>query len=195
LPYICLVLFASTFHRTAIIALPLFWLASDKLKWTRILFIIIATVITITSLSLFVDLASRYVSEVYWKYAEVGEGGGEVWVSFFVGQGILLYWLGSKIPDPDGRYARIMNIYLIGLVPSLASTLSSVDPSGILRLHLYFSPMSILLWPMIFQRLKNLAMRRVLYASFIIVTLAFFILTTITFSHLVPYRLNPILWP
>jgi len=101
-----------------------------------------------------------------------------------------LYLFKSVVPDPDSRYARLLNIYLLGLVPALASTLSSVDPSGLLRLHLYFSPMAILLWPMVFQQFGITATRVLLALGFLAITLSFFVMTTSTFSHLVPYRLN-----
>lgn len=189
-PYIGLVLLATSFHRTALIALPLYWMASREVRWTRLLGLGVATAAAVGFLGVFVPLAAELLSDKYAQYAEVGEGGGEVWVTFFVGQGALLYGLKNYVPDPDGRYARLLNIYLVGLVPSLASTLSSVDPSGLLRLHLYFSPVSILLWPMVFQSIKTPFERTLLSMGFLMITFAFFVLTTSTFSKLSPYYLN-----
>src|SRR5690606_4484492 len=93
-------------------------------------------------------------------------------------------------PDADDRYSRLLNIYLAGLVPALASTISSVDPSGLLRLHMYFSSVAILLWPMAFRQFRTPTLRIVLAACVATVTLIFFVLTTSTFSDLIPYRLS-----
>jgi hypothetical protein len=194
-PYIALVAVATTFHRTAILALPLYWIAPPRLRWQRLIVLGLATAVVIAFLSVFVGLAAELLSDKYARYAEAGEGGGEVWAAFFVCQGAALYLFKSKVVDTDGRYARLLNIYLIGLVPVVASTLSSVDPSGVLRLHLYFSPIAVLLWPMVFQQFGTTIQRGVLAIGFFAVTLTFFILTTLTFSHLVPYGINPRVFP
>ncbi|MBJ6984218.1 EpsG family protein [Luteimonas sp. MC1750] len=189
-PYIALIAVAATFHRTALIALPLYWLASPQVGWRRLSGIGVATAATVAFLGVFVGLAAELLSDRYARYADAGEGGGEVWVAYLVGQGAMLYWFKSIVPDRNGWYARLLNIYLVGLVPAVASTLSSVDPSGILRLHLYFSPVAILLWPMVFERLGTTPLRGLLALGFGGVTFAFFFLTTSTFSGLAPYRLN-----
>lgn len=188
--YIFLVAVAATFHRSALVTLPLYWLASPHVRWQRLVALGAATVGMMAFLGAFVGLAADLISDKYARYAEASEGGGEVWVAFFVSQGALLYIFKFIVQDPDRRYARLLNIYLLGLVPAIASTLSSVDPSGLLRLHLYFTPMAILLWPMVFEQLGATAARGLLAMGFAAVTLLFFILTTSNFSGLVPYRLN-----
>lgn len=194
-PYVALVGVAATFHRTALIALPLYWLAAPQVNWRRLLAVAGATVVVVSFLGVFVDLASRLLSDKFESYAEVGAGGGEVWVAFLVGQGAALYHFKRLVPDPDGWYARLLNIYLIGLVPALASTISGVNPSGVLRLHMYFSPMAILMWPMVFRQFGVTPLRAILSIGFLAVTLGFFVLTTSTFSNLTPYRANAELIP
>ncbi|WNL42931.1 EpsG family protein [Halomonas sp. PAMB 3264] len=189
-PYIALVAFAALFHRTALIALPLYWLATTQVRWQRLAILGFTTVIAVAFLSVFVGLASELLSDRFSTYAEAGEGGGEVTVAFLFGQGVMLYIFKRYVPDPNGWYARLLNIYLIGLVPTLASTLSSVNPSGVLRLHLYFSSMSILLWPMVFQQLGTTTTRILLAMGFLCVTAMYFVLTTSTFSNLSPYSFN-----
>lgn len=189
-PYLAFVAVAATFHRTALIALPLYWIATPHVRWQRLAVLGVATAVTVAFLGIFVGLAADLLSDRYARYGEAGEGGGEVWVTYLVGQGALLYWFKRVVPDTDGRYARLLNVYLVGLVPAVASTVASVDPSGLLRLHLYFSSTAIVLWPMVFQQFGTTALRGLLAIAFVAVTLAFFILTTSTFSGLAPYRLN-----
>lgn len=189
-PYVALVVVATAFHRTAWIALPLYWAAAPQVNWRRLVALAGATVVVVAFLGVFVDLATTLLSDKFGAYAEAGEGGGEVWVAFLLGQGALLYYFKRIVPDPNGWYGRLLNIYLIGLVPSLASTLAGVNPSGVLRLHLYFSSTAILLWPMVFRQFGMTPLRAILSLGFLSVTLAFFVLTTSTFSGLTPYRLN-----
>lgn len=189
-PYLALVVLAAFFHRTALIALPLFWVASPQVRLRRLVALGVATVLLLVFLRVFVDLAASVLSERYAYYADIGDGGGELWVAFLVGQGFLLYYFKSVIPSSNTWYARLLNIYLIGLVPALASTISGVDPSGVLRLHFYFSSTAILLWPMVFRQFGGTPFRGILSVGFLAVTLGFFVLTTSAFSDLTPYRFN-----
>ncbi|MEN1972614.1 EpsG family protein [Luteimonas sp. MJ204] len=190
-PYVVLVAVAATFHQTALIALPLYWVAQPRVTWRNLIAVAGVTTLLVAFLGVFVGLAAELFNDKYASYAEVGEGGGEVWVTYLVGQGALLYCFKRLVPDENGWYGRLLNIYLIGLVPALASTLSGVNPSGVLRLHLYFSPTAILLWPMVFRQFGLTPLRGIVSVGFFAVTLVFFVLTTSTFSGLTPYRVNP----
>lgn len=189
-PYIFLIFVAFFFHRTALIALPLYWLAAPHITIKRILILAFATILSVAFLSVFVNLATELLSDQFASYAEVGEGGGELWVAFLVCQGVLLYIFKRFVPDSNTWYPRLLNIYLIGLVPALTSTLSGVNPSGVLRLHLYFSSTAIILWPMIFQYIRAPRLRILLGMGLIVVTSLFFIMTKTTFSNMTPYKLN-----
>jgi hypothetical protein len=190
IPYFLTVVVAALFHHSALIALPLYYLASSRMDLSRLLLIAAALVASIGFLQLFVQLAAQLLSDKYSAYAQQHEGGGEVFAAFLLCQGILFFTLKRKIRDPEGHYIRLLNIYLIGLVPVLASTVSSVNPSGLLRLHLYFSPVAILMWPMIFLRMGSSAERGFITTMFLGLMILFFVLTTATFSNLTPYRFN-----
>lgn len=190
IPYVLTVAVAATFHQTAWIALVLYPLASQRVDWRRLVALGAATVVLVAFLQVFVGLAADLLDDKFAAYAEEGEGGGQVWVAFLVCQGAMLYLFKDKVRDPEGHYGRLLNIYLIGLVPALASTLSGVNPSGLLRLHLYFSSVAILLWPMVFLQFRATPLRGLLALGFACVTMLFFMLTTSTFSGLTPYRMN-----
>lgn len=190
IPYVLTVGIAALFHQTALIALVLYPLASARVDWRRLVMIVATTVVLVVFLQVFVNLAALLVDDKFAAYAEAGEGGGQVWVAFLVCQGAMLYLFKGVARDPDGHYGRLLNIYLIGLVPALASTLTGVNPSGVLRLHLYFSSVAIIMWPMVFRHFGTSPLRGLISLGFLAVTLAFFILTTSTFSNLTPYRLN-----
>ncbi|WP_084227654.1 EpsG family protein [Lysobacter sp. A03] len=184
--YFTLVALGATFHQTALIAAPLYYLASDRAGWKRVLALALATVIVVLFLQVFVGFAASVLDDKYAAYAEQGEGGGQIWVIFLVCQGVMLYMFKTAVRDPN--YVRLLNIYLIGLVLALASTISSVNPSGLLRLHLYFSSTAIVMWPMVFGQFRNTPLRGVMALGFLAVTISFYVLTTSAFSNLVPYR-------
>ena len=190
IPYLLTVGIATLFHRTAWIALVLYPLASRRVDWRRPALLAAATVVLVVFLQVFVGLAVALLDDKFAAYAVEGEGGGQVLVAFLLGQGVMLYMFKDKVHDPAGHYGRLLNIYLIGLVPALASTVSGVDPSGLLRLHLYFSSVAILLWPMVFLQFRSTELRGLVAFAFICLTLLFFLLTISTFSGLVPYLLN-----
>ena len=82
--------------------------------------------------------------------------GAVIWVTSAY---LLAYSVPMLIAGRMGDRFGPRNIYLIGLVPALASTLSGVNPSGLLRLHLYFSSVAILMWPMVFLQLRSVSVR------------------------------------
>lgn len=191
IPYALMVCVAGLFHQTAWIALVLYPLASARVNWHRLVLLGAGTVMLVVFLQVFIGFASVVLDEKFTAYAVEGEGGGQVWVAFLLGQGAMLYLFKDKVYDPEGYYGRLLNIYLIGLVPALASTLSGVNPSGVLRLHLYFSSVAVLLWPMVFLQLRSMKSRGLFAFLFIGVTLLFYSLTTQAFSALAPYKINP----
>src|SRR5690606_23390964 len=142
------------------------------------------------TLSSFAQLAAILIDEKYAVYGQPEEGGGKVQVAFLLGQALLLLYFKKQVGHKNIVYGRLLNMYLIGLVPALASVISSVNPSGVLRLTIYFSHTSILLWPMVFMSFRRIENRALVVVSFFIIAVAYFVLTTSTFSKLTPYQLN-----
>lgn len=190
-PYFLLVGLAALFHHTALVAVPLYFLAVPRTGWRQLAAVAFGAVVMVVFLTTFVQVAALLLDDKYAAYAVEGEGGGRVMVAFLVSQGLILFFLKKGVRDPDGHYQRLLNIYLIGLVPAVAATISSVHPSGLLRLATYFSHVAILLWPMVFVGIKNTSRRGLMSLAFLVTTLAFFVLTTSSFSNLLPYKVNP----
>lgn len=190
-PYFFTIAFAVLFHKTALVALPLYFLAAPRISAVRLGLLAAAAAVLMVFLRALVGLAAGLLDDKFAGYAEAGEGGGTVMLTFLLGQGAVLLFM-KRLVRPDQRelYCRLLNIYLIGLVIAVAAVMSSVNPSGLLRLHIYFSPMAILLWPIVFQQFANTSMRGLVALGFLIVTVGFFALTTTTFSNLTPYRIN-----
>lgn len=188
--YFLLIALAFTFHNTALIAAPLYFLAVPRVGWKQLAIVTVVTVVTIVFLAVFVQLAADLLNDRYAEYAVASEGGGKVMATFIVAQGAGLFLLRKKVVDLNGNYARLLNIYLLGIVPVIASVVSGVNPSGLLRLHPYFAYTSILLWPMFFQRIKNNNYKLILSFVFLLFFIIFYYMTTSGFSNLAPYRIN-----
>lgn len=190
LPYFLTVGVAALFHHTALVTFPLYYLASPRLGLSRLALLTGLTVGLIAFLQVFVQLATDLVSDKYASYADQGRGGGEVFGSFLGIQGLVFVWLKGKLGAEQERFTMLLNLYLIGLVPVVASVVSNVNPSGILRFHLYFSPVAMLLWPMVFREIREPIVRTYLGFVFLMFMTSFFIMTTTSFSKLTPYRVN-----
>ena len=190
IPYFLTIAFAALFHKTALVALPLYFIAASRVGWRELFLVVSGAVMLSVNLSSFTRLAGTLIDEKFAVYGQAGEGGGEVMVAFLLGQALLLLYFKKQVGDNNIFYGRLLNIYLIGLVPALASVIGSVNPSGVLRLTTYFSHTSILLWPMVFISFRRFENRAIVTSSFFIIAVAYFILTTSTFSELTPYQLN-----
>ena len=190
-PYFLMVGFATLFHKTAFVALPLYFLAAPRVSALRLGLLAAAAVVLVVFLRVFVGFVADFLDDKYAAYAEAGEGGGTVMLAFLLVQGaVLLVLKGTIRQDQRALYCRLLNIYLIGLVIAVAAVVSNVNPSGLLRLHVYFSSMAILLWPIVFQQFSTTALRGLVAVGFLVVTVAFFAMTTSAFSNLAPYRIN-----
>lgn len=193
--YLVLIGLATLFHKSALVAIPLYFLARPRFGWREILLILFGVVLISEFLPAAVQIAENFIDARYASYGEEEEGGGRVQAAFLLAQGVLLLLLKKQVNDQSGSYERLLNIYLIGLIPALASIISGVNPSGVLRLTNYFSHTAILLWPMVFLSFRRVETKAIALSSFMLVALVYFVLTTFHFSDLTPYRINSeLLW-
>lgn len=188
-PYAISVVFASFFHFTALVALPLYYIASAKLRLSRVFSILGVSIILGALVNSYLGPLFQLVDPRFASYAISGEGGGAVMVAFLMVQAMILISLRRIIRYDKSKYNALLNIYLVSLVPALVSTVASLNPSGVLRLHLYFSNMSIILWPMILEQVGKRE-RGFFAIIFVFITLLFFIITTTSYSDLTPYMIN-----
>lgn len=187
--YFFMILFAASFHQTAIVAAPLYFLTTASLSWRYLAWIVVATLIMTVGLTSLVQLSATLLNDSYSAYAEEHVGGGEVTVLFLFTQAVFLYLLKPMNNENESYYSRLLSIYLIGLVPALASVLTSVNPSGVLRLQAYFSHVAILLWPLAISQIKNANLRSHAAGGLVLFMLTYFYMSTSTFSRLTPYRM------
>lgn len=190
IPYAVCIFVAMLFHKTAIIALPIYFLASPEIRLRRIIGLLASVVVFTLFIRIFVGFASEFLDDRYVAYAVHSQSGGVIDILVLFLEIIILFLLRHRIKKNIVEYNMLLNIYLISLVPSFVTLFAGVDPSGLLRLSRYFSGVEMLLWPIVFYEIKKTKQTMLIGFSFLIVSLAYFTMTTSTWSNLTPYAVT-----
>lgn len=188
--YLGYILLACFFHKTAIIMVPVYFIFN---KYNTLKSNILYGIIGITgflSLQAIVDLGTELDAR-YATYADAGEGGGNYIIAFSCLLTLFFLAFKKKVHVHRGQYNLFLNMLIFGTVLSLTSFVARINPSGILRLALYFNVSIIFLWAIVFENITNRGNKMIVSFVFFVGYLAFFQLTTEKFSNLVPYTFNP----
>lgn len=185
--YVLIVLLASLFHKTAIVALPLYFFFNLKYSWKTIVIVLIGSILVSaflpTLLSYGTSIDSRYAI-----YQDSGDG-GELLTLFYVILS-LFFICARAIVSSDGKnvYDVYLNMLLCG---STIYTVVILSDSYIelTRFAAYFQIASIFLWPELFNSNKKVVSVAFMYIC-IICHLCFFALYLSQMAGLVPYKMN-----
>lgn len=192
--YISSILLGFLFHKSIIICLPLYFIFKGDVKPRKIVFIIFVFIIFIIFFQNIINIASSIDSR-YSTYGDEQKTHGGVVVSAF---NILLFcWflicrLTNKKVLTTRTFDILLSLYLLGTLVSILSILLKIDPSGFLRMSIYFIQMNIFLLPMTIMSFRDDNTRYIITFTAVILMGLYFYLTTATFSHLTPYRFNPV---
>lgn len=189
--YLAYVLLAVLFHKTALVMIPVYFLLSrDNTLKMNILYGFIG-VASALSLQRIVEIGAQFDMR-YKAFGMATEGGGFYVTGFICILALFFLLIKNKITINRDHYNIFLNMFIFGAIISLISALLRLDPSGIMRLSLYFNVGAIFLWPIVYKNINNKLMKIFFnYSLFSFYTL-YFILTTQRFSNLVPYIFNPI---
>lgn len=186
LKYLLFVFFASFFHISAWVMLPFYFLvhANFKLQYK---------VLSSFLFSLFVSgLLISYLAQDnirYEAYTEVSDSaGGYIMLLFYLFFAIVIYFLGRRERLVNNEYKVFEQIYLCGLFFVIPITFLGTSASGPQRVLNYFIPMLVFLIPFIVSKLKYNFVKFIFYFCLVI----FFYVTTMRFSSLTPYLINPV---
>lgn len=191
--YCTLISLAALFHKSALILIPIYFLLqkSGSIK-THLIYIFLGIIG-----ALYLQEGTDYISQLdhrYHYYGTSGTGGGYLMGAFTCILVVLFYFCKSFVHIHRENYLLFMNMFIFGAIISVISIIFRLNPSGILRLTLYFNMSAIFLWPIIFKNIKNRRGRYLFGYSFFVGYLIFFVLTTQKFSNLTPYHFNPVLY-
>lgn len=183
------------FHKSIIICLPIYYLLSGEIKPRKVVTILFLFLVLLIFFQTFIDIASD-IDARYSSYGEKQEKRGGLVVSAFnillLGWFVLCRQLNSHILATK-TFDRLLTLYLLGTLISILSMVLGVDPSGFLRMSIYFVQMNIFLLPMTILSFRDDTTRYIVTLAAMTFMMLYFALTTSTFSHLTPYKFNPIL--
>jgi hypothetical protein len=195
LRYITSILIGFLFHKSIIICLPLYFVFKGEIRPRKIAIIIFSFLIVIIFFQSFINFASS-VDDRYSSYGDQQDSHGGLIVStfnislfcwFFICRVVNIKVLGNRTFD------ILLSLYFLGTLVSLLSIILKIDPSGFLRMSVYFIQMNMFLLPMTILSFRDDSTRYIIIFLTVILMTFYFYLTTKTFSHLTPYRFNPII--
>jgi EpsG family len=188
--YLAWVILASFFHRTALVAIPAYFVINrpNNLKTNAI--IVLIGIVTAVFFQTIMGLASG-LGKSYADYASQNEGGGYFTLGVDVLTGFFLVILRKSIHIYRDEYDLFLNMFLFSFMITIVSVVLNTDPSGIRRLTLYFAVSPLFLWPIIFKNLTDRVSKFFVGYFYAVCYLVYFVLTTQKFSDLVPYVFNP----
>ena len=191
--YLIVVLTATLFHKTAIIMLPLYFLLRMKSSvYTTLLFFVLG-LLSALSLSFVVESISQFDSR-FQGYATAGERGGVVMSIFNILFWLFFYLFRKWVALYRKQYYDIfLNMLFFSAIVSLMSLLFRINPSGVLRLTMYFNIAAIFLLPICYESFANRGSKAIFISVSGLFLFAYFFMTTSSFGHLVPYKLNSML--
>lgn len=168
---------------------PVYFLFRKKNTYkTNILFWTIGIGVAL-SLQQIVEFGSQF-DDRYSSYATAGGGGGYYIVAFSTLLAFFFSLSKNIIYLDRRRYHIFLNMLIFSSVICLISVILRLNPSGILRLNLYFNISVVFLWSILFRNIPRNSTRHIIFGVFAVFYVIFFILITERFSGLTPYRFN-----
>jgi len=190
-----LVVLASFFHVTAIIAFPMcFMIIRKGQAWLRFA-IVAAAGVAIANFDWLVEQGMQ-VDERLARYggaSTVGEGRGLLVTAFLCILCLFFYAFRRFISTNGPIYDALLNLFFIGVVIALVSAIRGMGGSGMRRLALYFTTSEILLWPIVFTNLRRQQTKANLLIAFLFMYSIYYGATLQAFSNMVPFAFNPII--
>lgn len=193
--YIFSIFIGFLFHKSMIICLPIYFIFKGEIKASKVAIILLGFILLLVFFQSFINIASDVDSRYSTYGAQLETRGGVVVSSFNV---LLLIWfvfcrkINARILATK-TYDTLLVLYLLGALISILSVALGIDPSGFLRMSLYFIQMNIFLLPMTILSFRDNNTRYVITLAAVLLMTMYFYLTTSTFSNLTPYRFNPII--
>ncbi|NQZ89739.1 MAG: EpsG family protein [Colwellia sp.] len=192
--YITSIFIGFLFHKSIIICLPLYFIFKGEIKPRKIAVIIFIFLIVVVFFQSFINLASS-VDDRYSSYGDQQDSHGGLVVSTF-NISLFCWFFLCRVVNIKALANRtfdiLLSLYFLGTLVSLLSILLKIDPSGFLRMSIYFIQMSIFLLPMTILSFRDDNTRYIIIFSTVVLMTFYFYLTTKTFSNLTPYKFNPI---
>lgn len=191
--YALVVIVASMFHKSIIIALPLYFLFRAKYSIKNVFFVTICGFAIATALPMLLQEASS-IEGRYEIYMTKGITGGYLLTFFYTVLAIFFIFYHKKITGIERlrRYDVFLNMLICGSAIYLVVSLTG-SYVELTRFAAYFQMASMFLFAEIYNAKCHMISKGML-AGIIVMSLVFFYIFVTTLAGLVPYRLNPTLF-
>lgn len=182
--YTAIVLVAYLFHRSVLLAIPLYFLFHLKFSYKNLLLMVIVSFVAITNVGSFVEMGAM-VSSKYAGYDQ-GSTGGQLLTLFFIALALFFIVVRNRINERvRPTYDVYLNMLLTGTFVYVVVILSGINVETS-RLGMYFMITMIFLWPMVFDSVSRQD-KLSFTCLFLVFHLVYFILSTGRMGHLTPY--------
>jgi EpsG family len=190
--YCLWVMLAFFFHKTVIIALPLYFLFRQKTTFKYVLLMVIISVGSVFFMGTIFDL-STLISDKYAIYQTMEATGGKMLTLFYALLSVFFLFFRPRVPDVDRRiYDCFLNMFILGASIYISVTLSGAYVE-LTRIAFYFQIASIFLWPIIFRNIYKASAKRLLSVGVVFSHLIFFYIFLDKMAGLTPFRFNEVL--
>lgn len=190
--YVLVVLAAAMFHKTVVVAIPMYFLFTMEYSFKTVVIMVVGSVALTSMLPVLLNYGAS-VEQRYRLYLEGSQGGGEMLMVFYVAMAVYFVLQRKYISDEiKQKYDTFLlmfisgsTIYLIVVVMGLYVELT--------RFAAYFQVAALFLWPMILKN-PNHEVPGAYKAAIIIGHLCFMAIFLTRMANLVPYMLNKTLF-
>lgn len=186
--YAVIVLIAALFHKSVLIALPLYFIFRMRYTWKSVVVIIFVGVITAQLLPYLLETA-KDVDDRYKLYADSEAVGGYLLTTFYVLLAIFCIFMRRMVFQEDLRnYDVFLQMLICGSVIYLVVSLTG-SYVELTRFAAYFQISTIFLFPLLFKNRSN-PHRNLTLGLFVCGCLIFFNIYISSMAALIPYTLN-----
>lgn len=181
--YLTICLIASTFHTSALVMIPFYFVVNVRIKLIyKIIGVMLTTFILASPLIRYMaDENTRYEA-----YTTNNDYGGILTLVFYVFIAIFILIVNKKLRIKSDIFTGLFTLYLSGISLLIPIAMLGAGASGPQRILYYFSWTLMIILPVIINSFKS----KIVKLIFIILCVFYFYLTTSRFSNLTPYILN-----
>ena len=186
--YAIIVCIAALFHKSVLIALPLYVIFKLEFSWKSVIIVVIAGLITSTYLPMVLESAQE-IDNRYKIYADAKAVGGYMLTAFYVLLSAFCIFMRNRVGREDRpQYDVFLQMLICGSVIYLVVSLTR-SYVELTRFAAYFQISTIFLIATLYKSTDNKKWTSIL-PIFVCGCLAFFYIFLTTMAALVPYKFN-----
>lgn len=187
--YCAIVLLAAMFHKSIIIAIPVYFLLIRNYSVKTVMLLILTAGIVFFALHPLLDYAATQEGR-YSLYQSVTATGGEMLTLFYFLLSVYFMRERKNIAARDSKlYDLFLNMLLLGTAIYLLVYFSK-SYVELTRFAAYFQISAVFLWPLLFRNMESGNKKSVVKVLFVLGHLIFFSIFLDKMADLIPYTIN-----